>query len=104
MPILGLAHFNPSYFIHGALESLMQFLKEYQVYFEFNSRYSEFYSRKNEVFFKKLKEYGIPVVVGSDAHDLMGLSDIGNPLEMIKYYNLEENFLSLLNTVKNRIK
>jgi DNA polymerase (family 10) len=104
MPILGLAHFDPSYFIHGALESLIQFFKEYQVYFEFNSRYSEFYSRRNEVFFTKLKEYEIPVVVGSDAHDLMGLSDIVNPLEMIKYYNLEANFLSLIDIVKNRIK
>jgi len=102
MPILGLAHFDPSFFIHGALESLMQFLKTYQIYFEFNSRYSEFYSRKNEIFFDKLKEYQIPVVIGSDAHDLMGLNNIESPREMIKYYDLEENHLSLIDSIKKR--
>ncbi|GAH22445.1 unnamed protein product, partial [marine sediment metagenome] len=95
-PILGLAHFDPSFFTYGNLDPLMNFLKEYNIYFEFNSNYPSFYSRKYELFFGKLKEYQIPVAIGCDSHRISNLIDIEEPFEMIKYYNLEKNFLPTL--------
>ena len=99
-PILGLAHFDPSYFVYGNLDSLMNFLKKYNIYFEFNSSYPSYYSRKYELFFQKLKEYQIPVAIGCDSHRLSNLNDIEEPFEMIKYYNLEKNLDILLKTLK----
>ncbi|MFX0105059.1 MAG: PHP domain-containing protein [Candidatus Hodarchaeota archaeon] len=99
-PVLGLAHFDPSYFFTGNLDTLMRFLKKNNIYFEFNSSYPLFYSRKNEFFFEKLKEYKIPVAIGCDSHNLSNLNDIEEPIEMIKYYNLETNFEILLKALK----
>ena len=100
-PILGLAHFDPSFFAYGTLDPLMNFLKEYNIYFEFNSSYPSFYSRKYELFFEKLKEYQIPVAIGCDSHRVSNLIDIEEPFEMIKYYNLEKNFEILLKSLKS---
>ncbi|GAF75469.1 unnamed protein product, partial [marine sediment metagenome] len=91
-PILGLAHFDPSNFIYQGLDSLISFLKEFKIYYEFNSSYYEYFSRKNELFFKKLKEHNIYVAIGSDAHNSNGLDFIEEPLKMIEIYNLEKNF------------
>lgn len=99
-PVLGLAHFDPSSFLTGNLDILMRFLKKNNIYFEFNSSYPLFYSRKNELFFEKLKEYQIPVAIGCDSHRLSNLNDIQEPIEMIKYYNLEKNFEIQLKTLK----
>jgi DNA polymerase (family 10) len=99
-PIFGLAHFDPSYFIHGALDNLITFLKEYSIYFEFNSRYPNYYSLKNELFFKKLGESQISVAIGSDSHNYRQLDDIEEPLEMLKSYRLEENFIQILKLIK----
>ncbi|MEE9377271.1 MAG: PHP domain-containing protein [Candidatus Lokiarchaeia archaeon] len=101
-PILGLAHFDPFYFVHGNLDTLMNFLKKFEIYFEFNSSYPSFYSRKNELFFKKLMQYKIPVAIGCDSHRLSNLNDIEEPIEMIKYYNLEKNLEILLKTLKSK--
>ncbi|MFX1296792.1 MAG: hypothetical protein ACFFD2_18290, partial [Promethearchaeota archaeon] len=101
-PILGLAHFDPSYFIHGNLDPLMFFLKEFEIYFEFNSSYPSFYSRKNELFFEKLIQYHIPVAIGCDTHGPSNLNDIEEPFEMIKYYNLEKNLEILMKNLKSR--
>jgi len=95
-PVLGLAHFDPSYFITGDLNILMNFLKDYDIYFEFNSSYPSLYSTQYERFFEKLKEYNIPVGIGCDTHRHSNLNDIDEPIEMIKYYNLEANFEGLL--------
>ncbi len=95
-PILGLAHFNPFYFIHGSLELLVKFLKNYNIYFEFNSSYPQCYSPRNALFFEKLKEYQIPVAIGCDSHNLANLNDIEEPIEMIKYYNLKRNYKILI--------
>ncbi|MFX1326916.1 MAG: PHP domain-containing protein [Promethearchaeota archaeon] len=99
-PILGLAHFDPSYFIVENLETLMKFLKEYNIYFEFNPSYASFYSPKYERFFNMLEEYQIPVGIGCDSHNLKNLNNIVEPLEMIKYYNLESNFEILISNLK----
>lgn len=101
-PILGLAHFDPSYFVSGNLDTLMNFLKECLIYFEFNSSYPSFYSPKYIGFFEKLKEYNIPIGIGCDSHSLSNLNDIEEPFEMIKYYNLEENLNILLKSLKSK--
>ncbi|MFX1259545.1 MAG: PHP domain-containing protein [Promethearchaeota archaeon] len=101
-PLLGLAHFDPSLFISGGLDILLNFLKNYNIYFEFNSRYSEYYSQRNQVFFKKLKEKNIHVAIGSDAHNSRNLDDIEEPLNVIRSYNLENSFKAFLNLLKQR--
>ena len=101
-PILGLAHFDPSNFIYQGLDSLISFLKDFKIYYEFNSSYYEYFSRKNELFFKKLKEHNVYVAIGSDAHNLNGLNFIEEPLKMIEFYNLEKNHKLFLERLKNR--
>ena len=81
----------------GDLNTLIKFLKNYDIYFEFNSSYSSFYSPQYERFFNKLKEFKIPVAIGCDSHNLRTLDNYEEPLEMIKYYNLENNFQILIN-------
>ena len=100
-PILGLAHFDPSYFMMGNLDILLVFLKKYNIYFEFNSNYPSYYSTQFKLFFEKLKEYQIPVGIGCDSHRVSNLIDIEEPFEMIKYYNLEKNFKILLKSLKS---
>ncbi|MFX1408877.1 MAG: PHP domain-containing protein [Promethearchaeota archaeon] len=100
IPILGLAHFDPFYFIHGNLEIIIQFLENNNIYFEFNSSYPQCYSSRNLIFFEKIKQYNIPVAIGSDSHNLLNLVNIEEPLQMIKYYNLEANFNNLISTLK----
>ncbi|MBD3229132.1 MAG: PHP domain-containing protein [Candidatus Lokiarchaeota archaeon] len=103
-PLLGLAHFDPSNFIYGDLNLLTGFLNDFQVYFEFNSRYSQFYSVKYERFFKKLSQYKIPVAVGCDSHTLNRLNEVSEPLEMIEYYNLTKNYSYLIERLNNTKK
>ncbi|MFX1572039.1 MAG: PHP domain-containing protein [Promethearchaeota archaeon] len=102
LPILGLAHFDPSYFIHGNLDVLINFLKKNDVYFEFNSSYSSYYSLQNKIFFEKLKENSIPVAIGCDTHNINNLDNIEEPIEMISYYNLENNFRILINKLNQK--
>ncbi|MFX1320011.1 MAG: PHP domain-containing protein [Promethearchaeota archaeon] len=102
-PILGLAHFDPFYFLHGNLEILIEFLKNFNLYFEFNSSYPQCYSSRNIQFFEKLREHNIPVAIGCDSHNLLNLNDIEEPLEMVRYYELESNFKILISTLKNSL-
>ena len=99
-PVLGLAHFDPFYFVHGGLDTLIQFLKNYNIYFEFNSSYPHCYSTQNKLFFEKLREYDIPVAIGSDSHHISNLNDLEEPLEMIRYYKLENNYLKLISKLE----
>lgn len=96
LPILGLAHFDPSNFTGEYLESIIDFLKEFNIYFEFNSRYPVYYSRKYIEFFNKLKNFNIPVAIGCDSHNSRRLDDIEELLEVVKSYDLEENLNSLI--------
>ena len=100
--VLGLAHFDPSFFMLGNLDTLMKFLKDYDIYFEFNSSYASFYSPRYRKFFEKLREYEIPVAIGCDSHILKTLNNYEEPLEMIKYYNLERNFENLIKNLHKR--
>ncbi|MHA2037532.1 MAG: PHP domain-containing protein [Promethearchaeota archaeon] len=102
LPILGLAHFDPSFFIHDNLDILISFLKNYSIYFEFNSSYPSYYSRQNEIFFDKLRDNNIPVAIGCDSHNVNSLNDFDEPLEMIKYYNLDSNLQILIENLENK--
>ena len=95
-PIVGLAHFDPGYMIYNYLDDLIEFLEEYDIFFEFNSSYSEYYSLEYRKFFDKLKKHKIPVGIGSDSHFVPSLNNIKEPLEKIIEYNLENNFRSLI--------
>jgi len=99
-PIFALAHFDPSYFIDKALDRLIDFLSKYEIYYEFNTRYPEFYSTKYELFFDELKKENIPTTIGSDSHNLMRLDDIDEGLKRVKYFNLQDNYLTLLSLLK----
>ena len=103
-PILGLAHFDPSYFIYENLNILISFLKENKLYFEFNPRYSEYYGRKNNIFFEELKKANIPVAIGCDSHSIKSLNNIEEPVEMIHYYNLEVNFQSIIKLLNKKFQ
>lgn len=103
LPLFGLAHCDPSHFMIEGFEILINFLEEYEIYFEFNSSYSKYFSRKNELFFKELKEYDIPVAIGCDSHDLKSLDDYEEPKQMIKYYELERNYTLFIEKVKEMI-
>ncbi|MFO7794731.1 MAG: PHP domain-containing protein [Promethearchaeia archaeon] len=99
-PILGLAHFDPSHFAYKNTQTLFNFMESNQIYYEFNSAYSNYYSKKyQEIFFDKLKEYDIPVGIGSDSHNINELKFIEEPFEMIKYYGLEKNYTLLITTL-----
>ena len=64
--IFGLAHFDPSYFEYSSLGTLMSFLKKYDIYFEFNSSYPNFYSQRYKFFFRELKVNDRIVLGGRD--------------------------------------
>ena len=98
-PIIGLAHFDPSFFIIRGLDNLLDFFKQYDIVIEFNSSYSQFYSRKYERFYNKLKDYGIKVSIGCDSHHVSSLNDIVSPYKMIEFYNLEENLKNLIDSL-----
>ncbi len=95
-PLIGLAHFDPSFFITRGLDVLLEFLKEYDVIVEFNSSYPQFYSPKYDIFFNKLKEKYIKVSIGCDSHHISSLNDIESPQKMIEFYKLGENLEALI--------
>jgi DNA polymerase (family 10) len=101
-PLIGLAHFDPSFFIIRSLDTLIEFLTQNDIIVEFNSSYSQFYSPKYEIFFKKLKEHGIKVSIGCDSHHISSLRDIESAYKMIEFYNLEGNLKSLLDSLELR--
>jgi DNA polymerase (family 10) len=95
-PLIGLAHFDPSFFVTRGLSVLLEFLKEYDIIVEFNSSYPQFYSPKYDIFFNKVKEKGIKVSIGCDSHHISSLKDIESPYKMIEFYNLEKNLKALI--------
>ena len=101
-PLIGLAHFDPSNFLYDGLNVLIQFLKDYNIFFEFNSRYPQYYSWRNEIFFKRLKEHNILISIGSDSHDPRSLDNILDPQIMIEAYNLEGNLEMFINHLKQK--
>lgn len=98
-PLIGLAHFDASFFMIRGLDSLVEFLNQYDVIIEFNSSYPQFYSPKYEIFFKKIKENGIKVSIGCDSHHISSLKDFESAYNMIEFYNLEENLKHLIRSL-----
>ncbi|MFX0146153.1 MAG: PHP domain-containing protein [Candidatus Hodarchaeota archaeon] len=96
-PILGLAHFDPSFFIYGSLNILISFLKEFNIYFEFNSSYPQYYSVKFRDFFVELGRNNIMVAIGCDSHNLVNLNNIKELVSTIRNYGLINNLFSLIN-------
>ncbi|MBN1214846.1 MAG: PHP domain-containing protein [Candidatus Lokiarchaeota archaeon] len=96
-PLFGLAHFDPANFIYFDMSILLNIMSKYHIYYEFNSNYPQFYSTKyKELFFDKLILFKIPIAVSSDAHYLNQLDEIDEPISMIEYYDLVDNFKILL--------
>jgi histidinol phosphatase-like PHP family hydrolase len=97
LPLFGLAHFDPARFIMGNIELVLTFLSDFEVYFEFNSAYSAYYATKyKKDFFDKFAEFNILVGIGADAHSVNELDYVREPLDMIKYYGLENNLFQLI--------
>jgi len=103
-PLIGLAHFDPSFFAINGMNILIDFLTEYQIFFEFNSSYPQFYSQKYRTFFDQLKERNVLVSIGCDSHHISTLKDIEEAYDRIKFYELESNLIDLVQILdKKRI-
>ncbi|MEJ2276496.1 MAG: PHP domain-containing protein, partial [Candidatus Lokiarchaeota archaeon] len=98
-PILGLAHFDPSFFLYSDLDLLIDFLKKYGIFLEFNTRYSEFFSLKYQSFFQEIKKHNILISMGSDAHELHQLMDLESATEIIECYGLAGNLRNLIGVI-----
>ena len=95
-PLIGLAHFDPSFFVITGMNILIDFLIENRIFFEFNSSYSQFYSQKYRSFFDQLKEKNVLVSIGCDSHHISTLKDIEEAYDRIKFYELENNLINLI--------
>ncbi|MHA1105450.1 MAG: PHP domain-containing protein [Promethearchaeota archaeon] len=104
LPLLGLAHFDPSYFQFSNMDILFSFLSEFNIFFEFNSRYSQYYSTKYTPFFQKMKIREISVSIGSDSHNLSNIGNLKEPLEAIKYFSLQQQLFKLIKVLDERFK
>ena len=103
-PLLGLAHFDPSFFIFSDMEVLFSFMVHFNIFLEFNSSYPQYYSRKYTQFYQKLKEREIAVAIGCDSHDVSNIGDIEDPFITIENYDLVENFLAFLAVLDKNFK
>ena len=103
-PLIGLAHFDPSFFAINGMNILIDFLTQNQIFFEFNTSYPQFYSQKNRSFFERLKERNILVSIGCDSHHISTLKDIEEAYDRIKFYQLEDNLVNFIQILdKKRI-
>ena len=95
-PLIGLAHFDPSFFAINGMNILIDFLTENRIFFEFNTSYPQFYSRKYRSFFDQLKERNVLISIGCDSHHISTLRDIEEAYDRIKFYDLESNLIDLI--------
>ncbi|GAG97762.1 unnamed protein product, partial [marine sediment metagenome] len=103
-PLLGLAHFDPSFFVINGMSILIDFLTENKIFFEFNTSYPQYYSQKYSSFFDQLKERNVLVSVACDSHHISNLIDIEEAYDRIKLYALESNLADLVQILdKKRI-
>ncbi len=103
-PLIGLAHFEPSFFVINGMNILIDFLTQNQIFFEFNSSYPQFYSQKYHSFFDQLKKRNVLVSIGCDSHHISRLKDIEEVYDRIKFYELESNLIDLVQILdKKRI-
>lgn len=104
LPLLGLAHFDPSFFIYGDLEILFSFLSNFNIFFEFNSSYSDYYSAKNALFFEKVRERNVLVSIGCDTHSISNIGDLEDPFMAIENYGLKRNYFDFITELDKRFK
>jgi histidinol phosphatase-like PHP family hydrolase len=104
IPLLGLAHFDPSFFIFSNMEVLLPFMTQFKIFLELNSSYPQYYSTKYMSFFQKIKERKIAVSIGCDSHNLSNVGDIEDPFIAIENYDLMENFRIFLAELERRFK
>ncbi|MBY9020130.1 MAG: PHP domain-containing protein [Candidatus Lokiarchaeota archaeon] len=102
-PLIGLAHFDPSFFIFNGMTILIDFLKQNQIFFEFNSSYPQYYSQKFRSFFDQLRENNILVSIGCDSHHISTLKDVEEAYDRIKLYALEENLKNLIQILDKKL-
>ncbi len=103
-PLIGLAHFDPSFFVINGMNILIDFLTENRIFFEFNSSYPQFYSQKYRSFFDQMKKRNVLVSIGCDSHHISTLKDIEEAYDRVKFYELENNLLNLIQILdKKRI-
>jgi len=95
-PLIGLAHFDPSFFVINGMNILIDFLTEYQIFFEFNSSYPQFYSQKYRSFFDQLKQRNVLVSIGCDSHHISTLKDMEEAYDRVKFYELKSNLIDLI--------
>jgi histidinol phosphatase-like PHP family hydrolase len=95
--IYGLAHLDPLNFLYDDFKMLISFLKQFNVFYEFNSSYPHTYAKKYDRLFEKLKQQEIMISIGADSHELSSIFDIQDPLSMIEHYGLQMNYQLLLN-------
>jgi histidinol phosphatase-like PHP family hydrolase len=101
-PLIGLAHFDPSFFVINGMSILIDFLTENQIFFEFNTSYPQFYSRKYSSFFDQLKQRNILVSIGCDSHHISTLKDIEEAYDRINLYELENNLINFIQILDRR--
>ncbi|MHA1240795.1 MAG: PHP domain-containing protein [Promethearchaeota archaeon] len=101
-PLIGLAHFDPSFFAINGMTILIDFLTENSIFFEFNTSYPQFYSQKYRSFFDMLKERNVLVSIGCDSHHISTLKDIEEAYDRIKFYELESNLIDLVKILNKK--
>lgn len=104
LPLLGLAHFDPSFFIYGNLDLLFSFISNFNIFFEFNSSYPEYYSTRNALFFEKIRERNVLVSIGCDTHSILNIGDIEDPFIAIENYSLKKNYFEFIAELDKRFK
>jgi len=104
LPLLGLAHFDPSFFIYSDLDILFSFLSNFNIFFEFNASYSEYYSAKNGPFFEKVRERSVLVSIGCDTHSISNIGDLEDPFMAIENYGLKKNYFEFITELDKRFK
>jgi len=104
IPLTGLAHFDPAFFIFNDMEVFFSFMGQVRIFLEFNSSYSQYYSTKYTSFFQKIKERKIAVSIGCDSHNLSNIGDIEDPFTAIENYDLLDNLFTLLAGLDKKLK
>ncbi|MBN1802978.1 MAG: PHP domain-containing protein [Candidatus Lokiarchaeota archaeon] len=104
LPLLGIAHFDPSVFFKDDHDVLIEFLESYGLFYEFNESYSKFFSSKYDDFFEKIRNKRIPISIGCDSHDIRNLYSVEKVIDAIENYDLIKNYDKFLESVRSAFK
>ncbi len=104
LPLIGLAHFDPSVFFRDDLNILVEFLSNYNIFYEFNESYPAFFSKKYEDFFAKIRKENIPISIGCDSHDINTLYNVKIAENAIQNYALSHNYDNFIESLNKHQK